>query len=180
MPDNTLQINSIKRAIGSLEVSLGVTQLRQAQSEFTTTIYGIEKVQNALKALNISIPVDPLDNQYWFTSWDNWQKIIAVLNPIAQNFQWETDRFDCDNRANLMTSMTSLMFRINTCATLYCKVFMADTGAFLFYHYCNLITDDAGNVYLWDVDQNGISQKITGNPFIMGTHKYELISIRVY
>lgn len=177
---DTLQINSINRILGQLYFRLGIQQIREHQSDFTSEMFDFNKFQNAIIKAGITANVVPLDNQYWFASWDNWQKIISILNPIAQNFQWEPERFDCDNRATLMNALCALMFRINTCATCYCSVYMADTDKFLFAHYCNLIVDKDDNVYLWDVDQNGISQKITGNSVVMGVHKYNLIGIRVY
>lgn len=173
-----LQINSIRRAIGQLGIQVGVSQIREAQSEFSTTLAGIEKIQGAVK--NFGISVSQADTSYYFTSRDNWRKIIDVLNPIAKNFVWEAERFDCDNRAFLMSSLVSLLFRINTCTVLYCDVFDATTGRYKYTHYCNLIIDDVGNCYLWDVDYGGMTQKITSNPCVMGVNKYQLFNIRVF
>jgi hypothetical protein len=179
--DNTLQINSIKRALGSLYISLGAQTIRENQSEFSSTLGDINTIRTALNNSGLSgVGIHQLDSSYYFTSWDNWQKMISVLNPIAANFDWEAERFDCDNRSNLMSSLCSLVFRINTCSTLYCDVYDSTTGAYKYAHYCNLITDDAGNCYLWDVDYGGQYTKITSNPVIMGVNKYQFYSINCY
>lgn len=175
--DKTLQINSILRIIGSLEFRVSIMHLRKAQSEFTSSMAGIEKIKNALAKVGINSSISQLDVNYYFTSWDTWQKIIEVLNPIAQNFNWEPELFDCDNRANLMSALVSLMFRINTCVRVYCDVFGDTTGKYRYTHYCNLIIDNNDNVYLWDVDYGGMSQKITSSPVIMGKCKYVIYSI---
>lgn len=172
-----LQINSIRRAIGQLGIQVGVSQIREAQSEFSTTLAGIEKIQGAVK--NFGISVSQADTSYYFTSWDNWRKIIDVLNPIAKNFVWEAERFDCDNRASLMSSLISLLFRINTCGKVYCDVYDAGNGKYKYTHYCNMIVDDAGNCYLWDVDYSGLTQKVTSNLAVMGINKYQFYNLRV-
>ena len=176
--DNTIQVNNIKRAIGQLTFRVSIMQLRDAISDFTDSQAGIEKIQNAVKDLGVS--VTPLDDKYYFTSWDNWQKIIAVINPIVQQFEWVSERFDCDNRANLVCSLISLIFEINTCAGLYCDVFDAKTGDYKYRHYANLIVDKDDNVWLWDVDNGGQYTKITSNNPILGSLKYNLMSIRCY
>ena len=170
--------NNIKRAIGSLYFRIAITQLRDSQDDFDSQVFGFDKITNALKPLEVS--ATNLDTQYWFASWDTWQSIISVLNPIVQNFNWVSERFDCDNRANLMSSLVSLMFELNTCSTLYCDVYDATTGAFKYAHTCNLIVDINDNVWLWDVDNGGQFTKITSNSPVMGVNRYQLYSIRAY
>jgi hypothetical protein len=79
-----------------------------------------------------------------------------------------------------MASLASLFFRINTCNTVYCDVFDASTGKYKYTHYCNIITDDADNCYIWDIDYGGKWQKITSNPIVMGALKYQIYSINCY
>jgi hypothetical protein len=177
---DNLQINSLKRKLGQLYISLGVQQIRDNQSEFSSGVKDETGFTVPLNRIDSNITFTPLDTQYYFTSFDNWVKIIEVLNPIAQMFKWQAERFDCDNRANLMSSLCSLLFRINTCATVYCKVFDATTGVFKYLHNANLIVDDSSNIYLWDVDNGGLYQKITSNPVIMGNLRYNLINVRGY
>jgi len=175
---NDLQINTINRTIGQLMLRVGIMKLRDAQSDFISVSSDNIKLIKAITQLGIDVV--PLDDNFWFTSWDNWRKIIDVLNPIAQQFNWEAERFDCDNRANLMTALTSLIFRVNSCTGLYCDVYDAKTGAYKYRHYANLIVDIDDNVYLWDVDQGGLTQKITTKEVVMGVNKYILLNARAY
>jgi hypothetical protein len=159
---------------------LGTKYIREAVSEFTTAEKNETGFTIPLNNLDPKITFTTLDNYYHYTSWDNWLKILEVLNPIAQNFQWQEELFDCDNRSNLMSTLCSLFFRINTCATVYCEVYAANGGTVKYLHYANLIADDAGNLYLWDVDCGGITQKITTNNVVMGNNRYKLLSVRGY
>lgn len=174
-----LKINAINRTIGTLMAVVGIKKLRQ-HSNFTTIDTGNNKFYQALKSRGIKINFSPLDISYRYTSFDNWQKIIKVLNGIIKHFKWEANVHDCDNRSTLMTSLCSLIFRINTCAGLYCEVFDAETGKSKYLHWANLIVDTEDNIYLWDVDNGGMYQKITSDNCVMGKLKYRFISIRLY
>ena len=176
--DNTIQINGIKRLLGIKFIELGVAQIRAA-----STLPVEPKSDNSLflkAAEALGVPLNATDIAYYYTSWDNWQQIINLLNPIAQAFPWEAGKYDCNNRSALMTSLSSLLFEINTCGTTNCEVYDAKTGAFKYGHYANMICDDQGILYLWDVDQGGMFQKVTGNDMIMGVNKYHFNGIRAY
>jgi hypothetical protein len=178
MDEKQLQINKIKRAIGQLTFRVSIMQLKEAQSEFSVEEGTIDKIREAVK--NIGISVSELDEKYYFTSFDNWLKIIETLNPIVEQFVWKAEKFDCDNRANLICSLCSLIFEINTVAGVFCDVYEAGTNKFLYRHYANLIIDKDNNVYLWDVDNKGQYTKITKNNPVIGNLRYNLMSIRVY
>ena len=172
-----LQINALRRTLGQLYIRLGASQVKQAISDFTSTEGTFQQFTDALLKV-FNTPISQLDSNYYFTSWDNWQKIIAVINPILQNFPWESDRFDCDKRSMLVIGLVALLFDINTVRPFYCEVHDATTGALKYLHYANIIVDDAGNCYLWDVDYGGLFQKITSSPVIMGINKYIPLGIR--
>ena len=175
--EKELQISWLQRTIGGLFIQLGVQQLRNAQTDFTVATSNADKILSVARKLGIQST--ELDFSYRYTSWDNWLKIIDVLNPILKSFKWEAQVFDCDNRAELVSSLCALIFRINTCARVYCEVLDATTGVSKYLHWCNIIVDTNGSSYLWDVDQNGMTQKITTNNTIMGVNKYKLISMRI-
>lgn len=172
--DNQIQINSIKRQIGQLFIRVGVVNVREAISDFTDTVGDFKQFCKPL----LGLPVSELDSKYYFTSWDNWQKIIATINPILQQFSWTMERFDCDKRSYLVTALTALLFEINTVRPLYCEVWNIKTGQFAFLHYCNVIVADDGNAYLWDVDNNGKTTKITGQNMIIDNERYIFKAIR--
>lgn len=175
---NELQINQVKRKLGSTFTSLGIAYTRDALSDIPVVEKNQAFIKNAL--LNYGMAINFLDETYYTTSFANWQKIIEVLNPIAKSFVWTKEKFDCDNRAMLMSSLIPVMYGLTMCSPCYCDVYNATTGAHIAWHYNNLIIDDAGQVYLWDVDQNGICQKITNNKPVMGNWRYNLSNIRPF
>lgn len=175
-----LQLSYINRKLGQLYLSLGVQQIREHLNDFAPETAKDETgFTIPLSKIDLNMPTTPLDEKFYYVSLSNWEKIIEVLNPIAKLFPWERERFDCDNRAFLMSSLCSLIFRINTCGVVYCEVYDATTGALKYKHYANLISDGT-NLYLWDVDAGGLYQKINSNPVVMGNNRYKLISLRIF
>ena len=172
-----LTINAINRTIGTLMVVVGVKKLRQAQSEFTTTDTSNNKFYQALKSRGIDVKFSPKDITYRYTSWENWQKIIKVINGIVKHFKWESEVFDCDNRSDFASALTSLVFRINTLGKIHCSVFDAESDKFLYGHWANILVDIDDNLYLFDLDQSGMCQKITSNNCVMGRLKYRFKQI---
>ena len=172
-----IQINRIKRMLGEKFIELGIAQTRDAVSDIPSIEKGQTHLSNALASFGMAIHF--LDEDYYTTSFENWQKIIEVMNPIAQTFKWTKEKFDCDNRAMLMSSLIPVMYGLTMCSPCYCDVHTT-AGVHIGYHYNNLIIDDAGNVYLWDLDNNCIVQKITNNTPVMGNWKYNLSGIRPF
>lgn len=171
---NDLAINSIKRAIGQLTLRMGVTQIREAISDFSD----VEKTFADFCKPLLGLPVVQLDEKYYFTSFENWQKIIATINPILQQFNWVKERFDCDKRAFLVTALTALFFEVNTVRPIYCSVSNVLNNTLKYYHYANIIVTSDGEVFLWDVDNGGLTTKITSlNPTI-NNNSYHLLAVK--
>lgn len=172
--NNILQINNIKRSIGQLMLRQGVMMIQDAISDFTDIEGDFNRFRNPL----LGLPITQLDTKYYFTSWNNWQKIIATINPILQQFNWVSDRFDCDDRASLASELIAMCFEINTCRPVYCDVYRVGDGQFAFAHYANIIVDDVGNAWLWDLDEEGEYTKITSITPVINNKKYFLKSIK--
>lgn len=176
--DTTLQINSIKRWLAIKGIEVGIAQIRQIDKDISTKNDGSNLLVSSLTKVDGVLSPVLLDNTYYYTSQDNWDIIIPLLIDITKAFSWEAERFDCDKRATLIASLVSALFRINTCCTAYCRVSEANTNNFKYDHYIITWVDDKGNVWICDQDQNGLSQKIITNDFIMGNCKYHLNQIR--
>jgi hypothetical protein len=172
--DNTIIINKIKRAIGQLYVQIGIKNIGDAISDFTDTQGDYARFCKPL----LGLPVSQLDEKYYFTSLENWQKIIDTINPILQCKSWLAERFDCDKRSFLVTALTALLFEINTVRPIWCEVYSVNDGSHKYSHYANVFVDDNGNAYLWDADNQGQFTKITSNIVIIGSLKYRLVSVR--
>lgn len=164
--------------LGSKFIQLGIAQTKDAISDIERKEKDQQFVKKSL--VNFGLSITFLDDSYFTTSFDSWKEIIDVMNPIAEAFKWTKESFDCDNRAMLVSSLIPVMYGLTLCCPCYCRVFNAHTGKEIGYHYNNLIIDDAGNVYLWDLDNYGLVQKITNNTPVMGNWKYNLISIRPF
>jgi hypothetical protein len=180
MNQEQIRINNIARKMATALIKSGVGMIRSAVDDFEPiTFQGARKVNDALDSIG-GLTNNNLDMTYYFTNWDTWQKIVEVLYAIVKDFKWEAERFDCDQRSALMTSLSGLLFRLNTCAQLYCEVSDANTNEVKYLHWANLIVTTDGQCYLFDADNGGMTQKITSKTVVMGGLKYKLISIRSY
>lgn len=169
--DNNIQVNSLKRNIGQLEIQLGLKTVNSAISDFTDTQGDFNKFSQALAVLGV--PVAQLDTNYYFTSYDNWQKILQVVNPIIQSMNWLLDKRDCDKQAEFVVGLVAYMFELNTIRPFFCDVYRVSDGAYAYTHYAMVFVDDVGNSYLYDYDNgNGAWGKITSNTPIFGNCKY--------
>jgi hypothetical protein len=126
----------------------------------------------------LGITTNGLDVNYWTTNIDSWKKIIEDTYGIIKNFKWEEDIFDCDNRAGFVQHFVSLTAKFNTCADAFVKITNIITGA-TDMHHPNLIIDNLGDLYIYDLDNSGLWQKITRNDFVMANWRYHIESIRI-
>jgi len=172
--DNTIIINKVKRQIGQLMVRVGTMQIAEAISDFTDTEGTFAKFCKPL----LGLPVSELDSKYYFTSFENWQKIMDTINPILEQFNWIAERRDCDDRAMLTSSLISLFFEINTVRPIYCDVYRVGDGQFAYAHYANVFVDTDGNAWLWDADENGEYTKITAQNPVINNKRYFLRAVK--
>jgi hypothetical protein len=172
--DNTIVINGIKRKIGTLLLTAGIKQLRDAISDFTTTEGDYARFRKPL----LGLPVSELDSKYYFTDLSNWQKIIDTINPITKEFPWLAEVFDCDDRATLVVALIDACFEINTCRQVYCNVYRVGDGQFAYAHYANVFVTEEGTAWLWDADSGGQYTKITAQNPVIGNKRYELIAVK--
>ena len=172
--DNTIQINSIKRKIGTLETILGIKTVNDAISDFSDVEGNFAQFCKPL----LGLPVSEMDSKYYFTSFENWQKITETINPITEEIPWTPERKDCDKRAMFVTAMVSFYFGINTCRPVYYDVYRVGDGKFAFAHYANVFVDTDNNAWLWDADEFGKITKITAQNPVIGNKRYFLKAIR--
>lgn len=153
---------------------MGIGQIRDAISDFTDSEGTFSQFIKPL----LGLTTVQLDDKYYFTSWDNWQKVIATINPILQQFNWVSERFDCDKRSFLVTGLVAQLFEINTVRPIYCDVYRVSDGLFAYAHYANVIVDSAGQAWLWDLDEQGLTTKITTTSPVINNKKYILKAVK--
>lgn len=179
MTGQHIKVNAIARSFGTALIKSGINMIKSGV-DFTSMVSGPRIINDALQNKGINIPISQLDVNYYYTSWDNWKKIIEVLYGIIKDFKWEADKADCDDRSNLMTSLCSIIFGINTCGGLYCEVYDAGSNKLKYLHWANLIITSSGEIHLFDVDQSGQTTKVSSQPVIMGNNKYVFKQLRIY
>ena len=155
-------------------MQVGIKQISEAISDFSDTEGTFQQFCKPL----LGLPVSEMDSKYYFTSFDNWQKIIATINPILKNNGWIAERFDCDKRAMLVTALTALLFEINTVRPIYCDVYRVGDGKFAFAHYANVFSLLDGTAMLWDADEGGLTTKITSLTPVINNKCYHLKAVK--
>jgi len=169
-------MESLERTIGVLTSAIGIQRLRNSYANFPKYKITLKQILDAFRKLGVE--VNGLDANYYTTNIESWEKIINDTWGIVKNFKWEADVSDCDNRAGFVQHLVSFTARLNTCGDAFVKITNTITGA-TDMHHPNLIIDNNGSLYIYDVDNNGLWQKITSNGFIMGTWKYDIQSVRL-
>ena len=168
-------ITKAKRTIAGLTISLGAQTLRNDFVKFPVSQITGKQITDACN--KIGITNTQLDVSYFSVSWDDYKEILDTLYGVVKNFKWTEDKYDCDNRSMLLSSLVSLTAILNTCAGLYCEVKTANGASFR--HWANLVIDKNGELYIFDCDNGGLNQKLTSKNFTMGAWTYELLNTRI-
>ena len=117
------------------------------------------------------------DLSYYSTSWKNYEKMAAIVWKIVKPFGWKKNFRDCDDRAKFVSALFSFLFDINTCGEFYVRVKSIKTGKD-YLHWCNIIVTSNGDCYLFDVDNGGLTMRLSNQQASMGKWTYELKSCR--
>ena len=177
MSDEITKIEARKfnKAFGTSLTIAGINGLRSSYNNLGYIIRNYTFLNYSVKQI-VDIFVGNEDYNYYFTSWENWQEMLDTIWGIVKNFNWEEERFDCENRAMLVSALCSLIYRINTCSRIYCEVRNINNGQ-ISRHYANLIVVEDGGVYLFDCDNGGRRIKLEkGKPIIMSAWEYTFFS----
>lgn len=166
--------------VEALKIDISLQTMRNYFSKFEKTQVLSSKITEACNKFGITANL--LDVNYYSFTWENFKIITDIIYKIVGAFKWTTDVSDCDNRAGAMNALISLTALSNCGSDCYCKITNVTTGNTDMHHALVIIDKDA-NLYVYDVDNNGLSQQITEDNyqnFIMGNWKYDFSSLRVY
>lgn len=176
--NNQIKINRIARALGINFTVAGFKMLKSSYDNLKPVKFPSRFVNDSFNKIK-NIPISQRDFHYYFTDWSNLKKMTIIIYRIIKNFKWERDRFDCDDRSKLVSALFSLLFGLNSCGEVYCKITSLKTGR-TGRHWTNVIITSSGEVYLFDVDNFGLTMKLYPNkPISMGKWSYEFISARI-
>ena len=177
MTEREIKIKALSRSFGTALINSGFGMIKSSYKNLLVVHFPFSHLKDAFDKV-VKIPLIQMDYTYYFTTWKNWDKMLDIIWGIIKNFKWEEDKFDCDNRAKLVSSLCSLFFGMNSCGEVYCKITNIKTGASI-RHWTNVIVTATGELYLFDVDNSGLRMKLVpGKPITMGRWHYEFRSAR--
>lgn len=179
MTPQQIKINRIARTFGISLAVISIKVIRSSYDNLNPIKFPSKFVVEAIKKIK-DIPISQKDFIYYFTTWENEEKMLAVIYKIVKNFKWERDKFDCDDRAKLVSALHSLFSRLNSCGRIYCKITNINTGA-TDTHHANVVITWDGKVYLFDVDNSGLTAELRPADipynFTMGKWHYQFRSV---
>lgn len=170
--EEKIKINILARTIGTELIKRGISIIRNG-NDFNPVPGDLRIINDAFDKIEIPISVD--DIGFMFTNWNNWQEIIKIINIIIRYFPWQEEVGDCDDRSAFACELTVFCFKLNTIGRIYCEV---KTNGKTFLHKANVIVCPDGQLYLWDIDNGGMTAKITSKNIVIGNWNYSLISAR--
>jgi hypothetical protein len=173
-----LQKRTLSEFLGTNLVVSGINSLRNSYNNLGYEVKPVCFANISITSI-LNIPSISKDYDAYFTSWENWEKMLDTIWGVIKNFPWERERADCDDRARVVSGLCSLIYRINTCGQMYCEftnILTGEKGR----HYANIIMDNNQNLYLFDVDNGGLKMKLEKNkPTTMGNWSYRFISMEL-
>jgi len=152
-------------SIAGIKSTVNIRSVRQPTKYLRDSI---AKVKN--------ISVSPRDFYYYFTTWNNEEKMLGLIYKILKNFKWVSEKYDCDDRAKLVSALHSILFELNSCGEVYCKV--TDKNGKTIAHWANIVVTSDGSVYLFDMSNQGIAMKLEPGKYKMGKWEYEILNAR--
>ena len=167
------KVNQIQKAAGWATLDFANWSLRDAYQVKSPTMINFGEITNVVRKTLPGISVEQRDFNFALANWDTWLNFLGDLT-AQKKIKYYSERFDCDNFARYVSSLTSLYLLLNSCGMVHCTVYNNTTGAKIAGHYANLIPASTNDVYLYDLNNNGGWTKITfGKDPVIGNWKYK-------
>lgn len=174
--EKQMEFNNIARLFGTTLTIKGIQIIRNSYHGLIKHRIGFATLKGYMDKVK-PMSVVQRDLNYYATNWKNIEKMCAIIWKIIKPFKWTKDIGDCDDRAKFVAALFSFLFKINTCGQLYCRVKSIRTGK-TYLHWANILIVSNGDVYLFDVDNGGLTMQLSDAPISMGHWTYELKSVR--
>lgn len=170
------QVNRIAIYLGGILIDSGI---KFAQSGFKAKVKPIIVSFGTVKDYFINaglgdVPLVQMDMNYFLTTWNIWGLMIDYT--LLDKLLWIADKFDCDNRAFLFSSLAAILTGVNSCGTAYGKVYNDATKDFIAYHYFNVIATSDGKLYCYEPHNDGSCLIEKGKPIVIGGWEYRITS----
>lgn len=178
MPDATpIEVNNLSRKFGSQLIDAGIKMVQGAYKNFKPQVVDFNFLQTALTNAGIVSPAIQLDEKYYTTEWNQWELIKDTT--LIDKLVYYADRFDCDNFSYLFSSLSALLFGLNTCGATYGAVYNYQTGELIAYHYFSTIITSDGKVYVYEpMNDNWVL--VEKNKPIVLAHGWEYRILKIY
>ncbi len=172
-----IKVNQIQKQLGSLLFKEGIRHLQSAFKVTTPIEASYGEIKNIFVENGLSIPLHQYDTTYFLTDWQSWKVLFEHL--LIDQVKYLAEKLDCDNFANLVSSLAALIMLLNTCGTGYGFVSNVSTGAVVGNHYFNLVVTKDREVYLYDA-LKGHTKIEKNKPVIVGDWKYTINSVTLF
>lgn len=175
--DETIKINNLLQMAGGKLIKGGIDFYQKSFRNLNPTIFSFGEVKNIFIENGIDVPHNDKDFMYHTTSWDNWKKVIET--DYTNDIKWIAEKGDCDNLAFLFASLSIILLRMNSCACAYCSREDTATGKTIL-HYFNVIITNDKKLYAFEPDNDRFCEIKKGEPIILGTREYKIISLTFF
>jgi hypothetical protein len=166
-----MSINTLREDFDISLVVAGLSDLVKIYSNLPFITKSFGEIKTDLKNNGFDLVTTEDDYTFFYTSWENWQRILRMITKIMKVFPWLAERGDCDQRADTTSNLTGLITKITTCGNIKCKRTSLKTGKTV-WHRCNLVIDQEGKTYLYDIDNSGKTTRAENEDVTMGNYRY--------
>jgi len=166
-----MNVNNLGKQFGRATIKAGIDILGKSVSPTYTISSSTASrlfVQNYFPSAKVTL----FDKEYRITTADYWKEMDAEIYDITKK-QWETDVYDCDDKAYTHKYWTLRIFGI-TQFTVYGTTHNLD-GTFRNHHLWNARIAD-GELYFFEPDGCHLLKVKKGEKNIIGNREYRPIS----
>ena len=178
MPITQAQVSEITRKFASALFDSAVKTYQLAYKTFQPTKVPFSFMQSALTNAGITAPAIQLDDSYFVTEWNQWE--IIKDTTIIDKLIYYAEYFDCDNFSYLFSSLSALLFKLNSCGATYGAVYNDATKELIAYHYFNTIITSDGSAYCYEPMNDNWVKIEKDKPIVMGGWEYKILKIYYY
>lgn len=187
MPEATQeQVNQLYKTLGLGLLSNSIGILQKIYTNLTKNIFYAHEIKDCFVAHGFeSIPISEADYSFAFITKEQAEPMVNDIQILLNKFGYKSEYTDCDNFANLCSSLFSFLYAVNTCGVIWGNIYNKDTGNLIAGHYFNIIVTydpvlKKFELFLADPLNPGFIKIQKGVPIIMNNWKYEIGSSKFF
>jgi len=153
MGNQQIKVNQIQKQAGKITFKFGLRMLQDAFKSLDPRQISFGDLKGILVANGLNINTTNYDISYYLTNWENW--LVLFNEFLLDEIKYYSEKFDCDNHAFLVSSLSSLLMLLNSCGVVHCQVYDKTTKKLIAGHFCNIIVTSNNEIYLYDLNNGG-------------------------